>query len=88
VPADEPLFTIRGKDEVGPHAIAEYIRIMEMFPDSRLAQEHAASAREALDRIRRWQQENPERVGMGCHTCEHLDHRVRLDLPTVTVTAG
>lgn len=78
---------LRGKDEVVPYAIAEYVRVMESFPESRLAQEHAATARERLATILAWQAEHPERVGMGCHTCEHVTDRERLPLPGVELHA-
>lgn len=80
IPGDEPVFLLRGKDEVAPLAIRAYIDIMESFPESRLAMEHAESARDMLNRILKFQEENPERVGMGCHTCEHLTSRERLPL--------
>ena len=42
VPSDEPLFTIRGKNEVGAFAIAEYVRVMESYAaKSPLARDHA-----------------------------------------------
>ena len=78
IPTDEPLFLIRGKDEIGLRAIARYIEICERYPDSVLAKEHAASAKERLEAIKAWQAANPDRTGMGCHSCtdpacrEHL----------------
>ena len=70
IPSDEPVFLIRGKDEAGVAAIREYIRVMaEYAPFSELAREHAESATAQLDRILAFQEANPERVGMGCHTC-------------------
>lgn len=83
IPDDEPVFLIRGKDEIGLFAILRYIEVAEMYPESQLAQEHAESAQKMLETIAIWQANNPERVGMGCHTCEHLDHRVRLDFARV-----
>jgi len=81
IPGDEPVFLLRGKDQVSLYAIREYIRVMEDFPESELAREHAESAREMLSRIELFQSENPDRVGMGCHTCKEGKMRERLNLP-------
>ena len=80
VPFDEPVILLRGKDQVTLYALREYVRVMERFPDSRLAREHAESVQERIDAIEKWQADHPERVGMGCHTCEQVDHRDRLDI--------
>lgn len=78
IPADEPVFLLRGKDEVAVHAIARYIEVMESYPDNELAREHAASASERLGAILAFQAAHPGRVGMGCHTCKEETVRVRL----------
>lgn len=78
VPQDEPVFLLRGKDELAPHVITRYIEILAAYPESELARQHIESATERLDAILAWQAAWPDRVGMGCHTCERLDHRVRL----------
>lgn len=77
IPEGEPVYVMRGKDEAAPFALREYVRIMELHPESQLAREHAASTRRAIALIESWQEANPDRVGMGCYTCDHL-HRERL----------
>lgn len=84
VPDDEPVMLLRGKDEVALRAIAYYVQIMESYPDSSLARDHAATARERLDTIKTWQKMNPDRTGMGCHSCADHSHREHLpELPEI-----
>ena len=85
LPADEPMVVLRGKDEVAVFAMIRYAEIMEQFPGSALAREHAAGMRARVEAFTRWQRDNPGRTGMGCHSCsdpacrEHLPlHRLGL----------
>ena len=80
IPADEPVFLIRGKDQVGLLAVKRYIEIMRQFPDSELAKEHADSSQKQLNVMIAWQQANPDKVGMGCHSCPDPNCREKLDL--------
>jgi hypothetical protein len=80
IPFDEPVILLRGKDQVTLYALREYVRVMRSFPSSQLAREHAESVTERIESIEKWQAEHPGRVGMGCHTCERLDHREQLPL--------
>ena len=80
IPADEPVVLLRGKDQVTVLAILKYIEVMEQFPDSKLAREHAESMSERLRVISLWQVRNPDRVGMGCHSCADPSCREKLDL--------
>jgi hypothetical protein len=55
IPADEPVFLIRGKDMVGPSAVESWA----YFAESSGASEHiVAAARAQAERMRAWQQKN------------------------------
>ena len=86
IPPDEPVMLLRGKDEVALRAIAAYVAIMDSYPDSELARDHAASARERLEVFLAWQKANPDRTGMGCHTC--ADPTCREHLPNLPEVGG
>jgi hypothetical protein len=76
LPGDEPLVLFRGKDVGTLVALDAYRRFMEYVSrnaDSSHAQavarSHADSITERIDAIKAFQRENPERTGLGCHTC-------------------
>jgi hypothetical protein len=84
VPDDEPVFLTRGKDQVGLYAIMRYIEVMGTYPEPRLAQEHAWVVHLLGGDLAQHFPSTFERVGMGCHTCEQVDHREKLDLSRIT----
>ena len=66
----------RGKDVGTLVALRAYRRFMEHVsthadtPHARsVARAHAESIAERLDAITEFQRENPDRTGLGCHTC-------------------
>ncbi len=79
IPPDEPLIVFRGKDLFTPPTLRHYITLANQeatFCQSagepelaRLAREHADSVTERLETILGWQVANPQRCGLGCHTC-------------------
>jgi hypothetical protein len=76
LPDDEPLVLFRGKDVGTLIALEAYQRFMQhvsVNADTEHAREvaraHADSISERLDAIATFQRENPERAGLGCHTC-------------------
>lgn len=81
LPDDEPVFLIRGKDQMGLMAIRAYVSICEKIArDSeetehvrRIAKEHADTAYSMQKVIEDWQFHNGEKVGAGCHTCKISD---------------
>jgi len=86
LPEDEPVFLIRGKDQMGLRAIRAYVKICEEIARDmaesdhvrKIAQEHADSAYSQQKIIEEWQFKNGEKVGAisyfggagGCHTCK------------------
>ncbi len=76
LPDDEPLVLFRGKDVGTLVALRAYHRFMEhvsAHADTSharaVARAHAESIAERLDAIAAFQRENPDRTGLGCHTC-------------------
>lgn len=77
IPEDEPLITFRGKDMGTLVAMAAYKKFMDMVAEEaetdkarEVGRSHAESIQERIDTISKWQEENMERVGLGCHTCK------------------
>jgi hypothetical protein len=76
LPDDEPLVLFRGKDVGTLVALQAYQRFMQhvsVHADTDHAREvaraHAESIGERLDAIAAFQRDNPDRTGLGCHTC-------------------
>jgi hypothetical protein len=76
LPDDEPLVLFRGKDVGTLVAMDAYLRFMEYVSEHAdterardVARAHASSISERIETIKRFQLENPERTGLGCHTC-------------------
>jgi hypothetical protein len=76
LPDDEPLVLFRGKDVGTLVALDAYRHFMEYVSrnaDSSharaVARSHADSIAERIEVIKAFQLENPERTGLGCHTC-------------------
>lgn len=76
LPDDEPLVLFRGKDVGTLVALDAYQRFMEYVSTHAdteharsVAQAHADSIKERLTAISAYQKDNPERTGLGCHTC-------------------
>lgn len=76
LPSDEPLVLFRGKDVGTLVAMEAYLRFMEYVSEHadteharEVARSHASSISERIGTIKRFQLENPERTGLGCHTC-------------------
>jgi hypothetical protein len=76
LPEDEPLVLFRGKDVGTLVALNAYRQFMEYVSEHAdtahardVARAHAESIAERLSAIAAFQQENPDRTGLGCHTC-------------------
>ena len=76
LPDDEPLVLFRGKDVGTLVALDAYKRFMDyvaVHADSEharsVARSHAESIIERIDSIKAFQRLNPDRTGLGCHTC-------------------
>lgn len=76
LPDDEPLVLFRGKDVGTLVALNAYKEFMEYVSEHAetqhardVASAHAESITERLATIAEFQRENPDRTGLGCHTC-------------------
>jgi hypothetical protein len=76
LPSDEPLVVFRGKDVGTLVALQAYREFMEHVAEHaddaharEVAKAHADSIAERIDTIEQFQQQHPERTGLGCHTC-------------------
>jgi hypothetical protein len=76
LPEDEPVALFRGKDVGTLVALDAYRRFMDYVADQadteharEVARAHSESIAERIATIRAFQLENPERTGLGCHTC-------------------
>jgi hypothetical protein len=76
LPDDEPLVLFRGKDVgtlVALNAYKEFMEYVGQHADTEHAREvanaHADSIKERLATIAEFQRANPDRTGLGCHTC-------------------
>ena len=76
LPDDEPTVMFRGKDVGTLVALGAYRDFMEHVAanaDSQnardVAQAHADSIAERMETIQAYQENHPERTGLGCHTC-------------------
>jgi hypothetical protein len=76
LPEDEPLVLFRGKDVGTLVALNAYRQFMEYVSEHadtaharEVARAHAESIAERLSVIAGFQRENPDRTGLGCHTC-------------------
>jgi hypothetical protein len=76
LPDDEPLVLFRGKDVgalVALNAYREFMEYVSQHADTAHAREiaraHATSIAERISAISTFQSDNPDRTGLGCHTC-------------------
>jgi hypothetical protein len=76
LPADEPVVLFRGKDVGTLVALAAYRSFMDYVAEHadteharEVARAHAESISERVDAIKTFQAANPDRTGLGCHTC-------------------
>jgi hypothetical protein len=76
LPSDEPLVLFRGKDVGTLVALNAYKEFMEYVSKNAetqhardVASAHAESITERLTTIAEFQRANPDRTGLGCHTC-------------------
>jgi hypothetical protein len=76
LPDDEPLVLFRGKDVGTLVALDAYRKFMEHVSAHAetahariVARAHADSIAERLVAISAFQADNPDRTGLGCHTC-------------------
>ncbi len=76
LPHDEPVVLFRGKDVGTLVALDAYRRFMNYVAEHadteharQVARGHAESISERIDTIQAFQRDNPDRTGLGCHTC-------------------
>lgn len=77
IPQDEPVIMFRGKDLGTLIAMKAYRKYMIDILDSQnteeaktIAQIHLSTISERIKTIDNWQRNNPDRTGLGCHTCK------------------
>lgn len=77
LPKDEPVILFRGKDLGTIIAMEEYKKFMQHIeqytnkPEAKkIAKQHIKSITERIETILKFQNEHPERIGLGCHTCK------------------
>ena len=70
LPDDEPVMLFRGKDQATLGAIRGYLAFLEQQEQTALVLDHIQTATERLRTISEWQRTHPDRVGLGCHTCQ------------------
>lgn len=76
LPEDEPVIVFRGKDLGTIIAMQEYKQFMQHIEKTtnnaaarKIAIEHIKSITERIRTIQEFQEQNPTRIGLGCHTC-------------------
>jgi hypothetical protein len=76
LPDDEPVVLFRGKDVGTLVALDAYKKFMEYVAAHAdnahargVAEAHASSIQERIETLRTFQSKNPDRAGLGCHTC-------------------
>jgi hypothetical protein len=62
IPADEPIFILRGKDSVTPLCLEAYISALSAAGYEAAHPQFMAALRVQRDRINEWQKENRNRV--------------------------
>lgn len=77
LPEDEPKVLFRGKDIGTIVAMEAYLEFMNYVAENTLdekakqvAESHANSIKERINTISNFINDNPERIGLGCHTCK------------------
>lgn len=78
LPEDEPKILFRGKDIgtiIAMESYKDFMKYVEKYTNDkesrRIAREHIESIEERIEIICNWIKDNPNRIGLGCHTCKN-----------------